>query len=415
MSNLSELLPTGGGQNAVEFTAAENISSGQAVALKTDGQIEAADSANLANVIGLAAAAITSGATGDINVFGGINEVQSGLTIGSNYYINSSGSLTTSNSKPYVALGQAISATTINLRDIFDNYVAPIQGQQAYTAPGTYSWVAPAGVTSVSVVCIGGGGGGSSGGASSGSGAGTGYINNYTVEPGVSYSLSVGIAGTGGSGAGATYGAAAGDSFFVATGTVKGGKGITAFVSSDTAGGTYTGDGGGNGGVGRTGGNGGGGAGGAGGYSGTGGAGGLAGTSPSYSGTNGSSGAGGGGGGGGGGGIELNSPYSYAPGGGGGGVGVYGAGSNGAGGNGGVYPAGSGGSGGSGGGSGGSPYSNTNTSAAGGAGGQYGGGGGTGGSDGNWYNGGQGNVGAVRIIWSDSVTRAFPSTNTGDL
>ena len=36
--------------------------------------------------------------------------------------------------------------------------VAP--GQQAYTSAGSYSWVAPAGVTSVSVVAVGGGGGG---------------------------------------------------------------------------------------------------------------------------------------------------------------------------------------------------------------------------------------------------------------
>ncbi len=36
--------------------------------------------------------------------------------------------------------------------------IAP--GQSEYTTPGTYSWVAPDGVTSVSVVAIGGGGAG---------------------------------------------------------------------------------------------------------------------------------------------------------------------------------------------------------------------------------------------------------------
>lgn len=118
MSNLSELLPSGGGQNAVEFTAAENISSGQAVALKTNGQIEAADSANFTDVIGLASAAITSGATGDINVFGGINEVQSSLTIASDYYVQANGSLSTASASPAIKIGQAISATTINLMDL---------------------------------------------------------------------------------------------------------------------------------------------------------------------------------------------------------------------------------------------------------------------------------------------------------
>ena len=41
MSNLSELLPTGGGQNAVDFVASGTLASGQTVALKADGTVEA--------------------------------------------------------------------------------------------------------------------------------------------------------------------------------------------------------------------------------------------------------------------------------------------------------------------------------------------------------------------------------------
>jgi hypothetical protein len=41
MSNLSELLPTGGGQNAVDFVASGTLASGQAVVLKADGTVEA--------------------------------------------------------------------------------------------------------------------------------------------------------------------------------------------------------------------------------------------------------------------------------------------------------------------------------------------------------------------------------------
>jgi hypothetical protein len=41
MSNLSELLPTGGGQNAVDFVASGTLSSGQTVALKADGTVTA--------------------------------------------------------------------------------------------------------------------------------------------------------------------------------------------------------------------------------------------------------------------------------------------------------------------------------------------------------------------------------------
>ena len=40
MSNLSELLPTGGGQNVVEFVADGNLANGQAVRLKTNGQVQ---------------------------------------------------------------------------------------------------------------------------------------------------------------------------------------------------------------------------------------------------------------------------------------------------------------------------------------------------------------------------------------
>lgn len=259
------------------------------------------------------------------------------------------------------------------------NSVTPVvQGQQAYTAAGTYSWVAPAGVTSVSVVAVGGGGNARSTG---GGGGALGYKNSHSVTPGNSYTVVVGAAGS--------------DSYFVNTSTVKGGGGgAGTCVGTPGSGGTYTGCGGGAGGSGA--GNGGGG-GGAGGYSGSGGAG--------STGT-GSAGLGGGGGGGGGG------PYA---GGGGGGVGILGQGANGSGGAGG----GSVGSGGSSGSSGPANGGNGSTSyngcygtfGIGGTGGTYGGGGGAG----FVTLGGQGvgKNGAVRIIWP-GTTRQFPSTCTGD-
>ena len=39
MSNLSELLPSGGGQNVVEFTASGAVASGKPVILNTDGTV----------------------------------------------------------------------------------------------------------------------------------------------------------------------------------------------------------------------------------------------------------------------------------------------------------------------------------------------------------------------------------------
>lgn len=232
---------------------------------------------------------------------------------------------------------------------------AIIPGQQAYTTAGTYSWVAPADITSVSVVCVGGGAGNAGGGAQAG-GGGLGYKNNYTVTPGNSYTVVVGRAGPPGylGGAGLNNG---GDSYFISTAVVKGGGGVG---YSGNAGGTYTGDGGGNGGLGGYAAGGG-----AGGYSGNGG------QAAQTSGNLGTAGTGGAGGG----------AYSWASNQDGGGVGILGQGASGAAGD-------------------------PGNPGSGGSGKTYGGGAGNSSQTGG--------VGAVRIIWPGS-TRYFPSTNTGDL
>jgi len=71
---------------------------------------------NFADFIGITAEAISSAATGAVNVYGGINEAQSGLTIGSDYYVQADGSLSTATST--VKAGKAITATTINMMDL---------------------------------------------------------------------------------------------------------------------------------------------------------------------------------------------------------------------------------------------------------------------------------------------------------
>lgn len=246
-------------------------------------------------------------------------------------------------------------------------------GQQAYTAAGTYSWVAPTGINSVSVVTVGAGGSGGGGGGE------LRYKNNITVVPANSYTVVVGAATSGG-------GLYAGSSTFN-TNTViaNGGQNLISGSQGGVGGSGGTGDGGGNGGsvIGSS-------AqtylagGGAGGYSGAGGNG--------YGDSTNRAGAGGGGGGG-----YSGTVGDYQYGGGGGGVGLLGQGANGAAGNSGTLAAG-GGSGGTGG------------TVGSGVGGVHGGGGG-------FYFAGSGNtsggVGAVRIIWG--ANRAFPSTNTGDL
>ena len=258
-----------------------------------------------------------------------------------------------------------------------------VVGQAAFTTAGTFTWTAPAGVTSVSAVTVGGGGGPASG--NGGGGGGLGWRNNITVVPGQTYTVVVG--------AGGTLNGNGGTSYFISTGTVAGFGG-----TAGGAGGSFVGDGGG------TGGQGGtpsglfyeGGAGGAGGYTGNGGRGG-------YNATTGLAGQDATGGGGGGGGAFARDYGIYVgqrPSGG-GGVGLLGRGTSGAGAVGADFETvgGRGGSGGTDGtwGTEGAPnLAEANRRAA--NGGLYGGGGTASGA------GGVGGRGAVRIMWGGGRT-----------
>ena len=192
----------------------------------------------------------------------------------------------------------------------------------------TYNWTVPDGVTSISVVCVGGGGGGQpEHDGSSGSGGSLAYKNNIAVTPGETVTVIVGGGGFE-QNWGGNYGMVGEDSKIDYGGAVlcsaKGGaradKTQSGYISNGSLAVNVIGDGGGCGGSGysqsgcRQGG------GGAGGYGG----GGLNvnGTpgNVSYSGQNSTSGTGGGGGGGG----SANGSSNYYVGGG-GGTGIYGS------------------------------------------------------------------------------------------
>lgn len=244
-------------------------------------------------------------------------------------------------------------------------------GQQEWTTPGTYEFVVPMSVFSMSAVLIGGAQGGSSDdGTYGGNGGSAGqlrYINSFPVTPGETLTIEVGVGGAfnqndapqnkpGGitvirRGSNVICRAASGSSN---TGTPFG---------AGPFGGTVGGGNGGVGGFSLT--SAGGGGGGAGGYSGDGGIGHRAGSTTASAGQ---------GGGGGGGAANLD----------GGGVGIYGQGANGSA-NGGP---GSGGS------------------------GKLFGGGGGGSSTAQGALGNSGGAGACRIIWG--AGRAYPSTRTAD-
>jgi hypothetical protein len=256
--------------------------------------------------------------------------------------------------------------------------------QIEFTTPGTYTWYAPTGVTSISVVAVGGGGGG--GHYLGGGGGALAYKTSATVIPGTAYSV---VVGAGGANATSSSGISGGYSSF-GSNIVYALGGFGAYIghaSRGPGGNVIIGDGGGYGGTAI-------GMGGAGaaGYSGNGG------DSTVYAGLNGSGGGGGG------------SGMTRFAGGGGGGVGIYGEGASGLGGSGayqGGYSRGQGGSGGL-------PATNIgvgNTPSY--PGGLYGGGGG--GQHNAFFggNGLDGAKGAVRIIWG--AGRSYPSTNTANV
>ena len=124
------------------------------------------------------------------------------------------------------------------------NTVAP--GQSEYNSPGTYSWVAPTNVTEVQVLAVGGGGGGQNSWANpGGAGAGLGWRNGISVNPGSSYTVQVGYGGGNGQ-----YG---NNSYFQSTSTVAGygggaANGQRGGPNQNGRGGGYVGEGGGAGG-----------------------------------------------------------------------------------------------------------------------------------------------------------------------
>lgn len=346
------------------------------------------------------------GITGTLSQAGSGTVTVGGLTGGTSYTFT----VTATNA---IGTGPASAAS--------NSVTAAVVGQQAYTTPGSYSWVVPTGVTKVSVVAIGAGAPKGSNGYA-GAGGGLAYGNNISVTPGETITVVVASGTYSGS-----YTRAVNSTF---------NRGGTALVYGES-GGWYTGYGSGYGGYGTGGGtavtasaNGGGatdvtyysggGGGAAGGYSGVacgttgqGGRGGNGAQRTCYPGGQGCAyGAAGGGG----------VVYAYAPpnyfvygAGGGGGTGILGY-------LGGTRPpapsAGQGGQGFSGGSAGAAGSTqlvyidccgNRYYDPQGGAGGTYGGGAGYGGSS-----GGAGGSGAVRIIWP-GCARLFPSTCTGNL
>jgi hypothetical protein len=96
--------------------------------------------------------------------------------------------------------GSIAAKNYLNANDYWASY-SPPGTAQLFTTVGSTTWTAPAGVTSVEFLLVGGGGGGGNGydtGGGAGGGGGMTLTGLIAVNPGQSYTVTVGFGGTGG-------------------------------------------------------------------------------------------------------------------------------------------------------------------------------------------------------------------------
>jgi hypothetical protein len=137
-------------------------------------------------------------------------------------------------------------SNTVGTADV-TNIQVSCQNAVSYSSPGAYTWVVPTGVTSLSVVAIGGGGGGGNGfGFNSSGGNAAQVTSTLSVLPGDTVTIYVGGGGTinngmepheGGGGGGLSYVGDAATASFVVAGGGGGGGGGPSFGSNDANGG----------------------------------------------------------------------------------------------------------------------------------------------------------------------------------
>lgn len=127
--------------------------------------------------------------------FGGTNPIKM-----SEYYANATEGYTST------AVGPAPSIPNANSPFQFSMFWGKMkENEKIFATAGTFTWTVPSGVTSISIVCVGGGGNGaiepdfvsiSSKYIYCGGGGGLAWINNYSVIAGTTYNIVVGGAGS---------------------------------------------------------------------------------------------------------------------------------------------------------------------------------------------------------------------------
>jgi len=153
------------------------------------------------------------------------------------YAITNNNTVTINDASPWQrTVGYDASGTGNNWTPVGFDWSLPRPTVLTYGVPGTYTWTAPAGVTSVKALVIAGGGAGGSNGGGGGAG-GMIYNASVAVTPGQSYTVTVGAGGS-------TYNKGnAQNSVFSSLTAIAGGNGYSYTQAAAQAGGSGGGGG----------------------------------------------------------------------------------------------------------------------------------------------------------------------------
>jgi len=108
-----------------------------------------ASSSNSTDFLGITAEGISNGATGSVNLLGGINEAQSGLTIGSDYYVQNDGSISSpTGAYPYSISGGVYDSVSLTVSDNLTSIFFKPDGTKMYAIGYTNDTVYEYGLSS---------------------------------------------------------------------------------------------------------------------------------------------------------------------------------------------------------------------------------------------------------------------------
>ena len=145
MSNLSDLLPAGAGAKTAQFTADGSLTSGQLVAVQSDGTVTSISSSNYTDFVGITDEAISDTASGSVVVRGGVSTKLTGLTTDLVYYLQPDGTLKLPTERITGTVSKGVSLSTVLDASATDTFITGL----AFSQDGTKLFLVGAGSDSV--------------------------------------------------------------------------------------------------------------------------------------------------------------------------------------------------------------------------------------------------------------------------